>query len=290
MRALGRLLALPLALALLASGQVVTEFDLALARLGRNDPAGAAELLVHWCDAHPADGNGWLALGFSQAQMERWPDALRSLARARAGGATRDREVAARAGFDLARVLFEKARATPRSGLPGEKRPEAGFVADVRTRLALIRFELETARDLLIDLTRAAPDDGEARRGLAAVSELLRTVIAEDREWRDKGEPPQPQQLGQGAPAPGPLKPGPSGTKSSSGAAGRKSGEAGSGANPAASAAPGGATPPSIAPAPLRPDEEAELSAALRRVREEREDADERRADAQARARATRSW
>lgn len=290
MRTSRRRLGLPLALALIAGGQVITEFDQALAHLHHDDPAGAAELLVHWCDAHPTDGNGWLALGFSQAQMQRWPDALRSLARARAGGAARDGEVAGRAAFDLARVLFEKARATPRAGRPGEKRPEAGLVADVRTRLALIRFELETARDLLIDLARAAPDDGEARRGLSAVSELLRTVVAEDREWREKGEPPQPQQLGQGNPAPGPLKPGPSGQKSSSGASGKKSGESASGANPAAAESPAGAAPSSIAPAPLTPDEEAELDSALRRVRAAREDADERRADAQARARTTKSW
>ena len=290
MRRVRPVLIVTLGLALVAAGQVADEFEQARRRLESGDPAGAAELLSRWCERHPDDANGWLALGVSEAQAGRFGEALHALPKARRGTAARDPEVAARASFDLARVLFEKAQATPRAGLPGDRRPEAGLVADVRTRLALIRFELETARDLLNDLAEAAPDDGEARRGLAAVSELLRTVVAEDREWREKGEPPQPQQLGQGAPATGPLKPGPSGAKSSSGANGKKSGEAGSGANAAASGEPTVATSPWIAPDPLRPDEEANLDAALRRVREERERADERRADAQARARATKSW
>jgi hypothetical protein len=291
-----RLLAAALGLAFVAAAQVADEFEQARRRLESGDPAGAAELLSRWCARHPDDANGWLALGVSEAQAGRFGDALRALPKARAAAsrtAARDpagRDVSERASFDLARVLFEKAQATPRAGVPGERRPESGLVADVRTRLALIRFELETARDLLIDLADAAPRDGEARRGLAAVSELLRTVVAEDRQWREKGEPPQPQQLGQGAPASGPLKPGPSGAKSSSGADGKKSGEAGSGANPATSEPTAGATPPWIAPDPLRPDEEASLDAALRRIREERERADERRAEAQARARATSSW
>ena len=287
MTALRRALLLPVCLALLAAGQADHGFELALQKLAANDPAGAVELLAPWCQRHPDDANGWLALGVGQAQAGLASEALRALAKARAA---KEPEVARRASFDLARVLFEKAQATPRAGTPGDRKPDASLVADVRTRLALLRFELETARDLLIDLADETPADREARRGLAAVSELLRVVVAEDRAWREKAEPPKPQMMGQGAPAPGPLKPGPSAAKSSAGASGKKTGESAGGANSAASGAPSTAVSPWITPAPLDPSEEAKLGAALRRVRDERERADERRAEAQAQSRGVRSW
>lgn len=254
----------------------------ALDRIARGDFSGAAALAQAWSERHPDDAEGWFVLGYSRAQAKEWSAAILALGRAQHGGAA---ETTARVRFDLAKALFEKARATALPAPPETGTPPAGLVADARTRLAIVRLELESARDALIALIEGAPADADARRGLAAASALLREVVARDDAWRARSKPAAEGSRGQGQPATGPLKRGPSGTKASSGVSGKKFGRSDDGASGAAPGGTAGGEAAGIEPAPLRPDEAAGLLDSLRGALEERRRADERRADARARLR-----
>ena len=254
----------------------------ALDRIARGDVSGAAALAQAWCERHPDDAEGWFALGYCRARSKEWSVAILALGRAQHGGAA---ETTARVRFDLAKALFEKARATALPALPEAGTPPAGLVADARTRLAIVRLELESARDALIALIDGAPADADARRGLSAATALLREVVARDDAWRARSKPAEEGTRGQGQPASEPLKRGPSGTKSSAGASGKKFGRSDDGANGAAPGGVAGGESSGIETAPLRPDEAAGLLDSLRGALEERRRADERRADARARLR-----
>lgn len=281
-----RVRALACVAALVAAGAAragdVESLAPALDRIARGDFSGAAALAQAWCERHPDDAEGWFALGYSRAQAKEWSAAILALGRAQHGGAA---GTTARVRFDLAKALFEKARATALPAPPEAGTPPAGLVADARTRLAIVRLELESARDALIALIDGAPADVDARRSLAAVTALLREVVARDDAWRARSKPAAEGSRGQGQPASGPLKRGPSGTKSSAGVDEKTAGQAGSGANGAAPGGTAGGESAGIEPAPLRPDEAAGLLDSLRGALEERRRADERRADARARLR-----
>jgi tetratricopeptide (TPR) repeat protein len=267
------------------AGAADDPIDAAMARLDRGDLAGAIALAQAACERAPDDANGWLALGCCEASAKEWPSAVQAFARAGRAGAGGGGEVALRARFDLAKALFEQARATPLPAAPEHGTPAPSEVADARTRLAIVRLELESARDALIAVLDAAPADDEARRGLAAATARLREVVALDAKWRAKSTPPNEAARGEGTPARGPLKRGPSGTKSSAGASGKRAGESSDGANGAAPGTTGSDAPSGIGAAPLRPDEEQRLADELKRAFEERARSDARRADARARLR-----
>jgi Tfp pilus assembly protein PilF len=277
-------LALVALIAARPAGGADESLDAAMARLDRGDLAGATALAQAWCERAPDDANGWLALGCCEAFAKEWPAAVNSFSRASRAGEGGG-EVALRSRFDLAKALFEQARATPLPAAPEHGTPAPSEVADARTRLAIVRLELESARDALIAVLDAAPTDVEARRGLAAATARLREVVALDAKWRAKSSPPNEAARGEGAPARGPLKRGPSGTKSSAGASGKRAGESSDGANGAAPGTTGGDAPSGIGAAPLRPDEEQRLADELKRAFEERARSDARRADARARLR-----
>jgi hypothetical protein len=229
------------------------------------------------CERAPRRRERLVALGCCEA-FAKVAAAVQAFSRAGRAGESNAAEVALRARFDSPRRSSSRRRATP---LP---RPEHGThaseVADARTRLAIVRLELESARDALIALLDAAPADVEARRGLAATTARLREVVALDAKWRAKSTPPNEAARGEGTPARGPLKRGPSGTKSSAGASGKRAGESSDGANGAAPGTTGSDAPSGIGAAPLRPDEEQRLADELKRAFEERARSDARRADA----------
>ncbi|MSR45599.1 MAG: hypothetical protein EXS13_00765 [Planctomycetes bacterium] len=192
-----------------------------------------------------------------------------------------DRAVAAAAAYDFARVQYERSLRRSFPDAP-PKRPKPGAVADARARLAQVREELESARAALLEAgqhaVRVEPPDVERLASISAVVERLRDVEARDRAWAVAAEAGATARRATN----GPLKPGPSGAKASSGAPGERGG-AGNSEDGGERPSPASALPIPAGGGPTVATEE--LRERLQQARAEAAEHDERRAQAE-RARA----
>ncbi len=220
-------------------------------------------------DDPPRDARQRLALAVERARTGEFVSAAAEFALLRQDG---DHKVAVAATFDFARARFERAAGRSLPSSPSGS-PSVTLIADARGLLGLIRSELEESRGALLDLVAAALPDRDVQAGLARVAELLRQVIARDREWAAVAEREAARAAHRGAK--GPLKPGASGVRSQAGAPGKRVGGADAGGDPIPHDATAAAASP---PAPLSTVATRELLDQLDRVRGEQRALDERHA------------
>ena len=185
-------------------------------------------------------------------------------------------EVAAAAAFDEARVRFTRAGARPLPPPPPEVGVDAALLADVRGRLLALRNDLEAARALLLGLRGKRGSERDVAIALAHVTDMLAEVNARDRDWKASVEAGDAWRSASGAAARGPLKAGPSGSKSSAGAPGKKTGASdgskSEGSTPAGEGVAGGSG------AALGPEALAALAATLESVLRDARSFDQKRA------------